>query len=347
MARQKIRQPKRKLSEVVAESVINYIRDAGLPPGSDLGTEQDALRMLGVSRGTFREALRQLEWQGVVTVRRGLGGGLRTSMPRAYIPMFTLKLYFELAAINPRRLRRSYRVLQAAMGVTAQADRDNEVLRMLAETVDGRFTAALGDASANAPRATRLSEQTAYRITLEIEDSGAEPGSSIGSEADLIKRLGVGRGVIRETLRLMELNEIIEIRRGVAGGVFVHQASPHFAIYACCVYLTLARIPLRTVMIAQFGMLHALSIMAGGDASLILPADAEAGCGWELDRLATNGIRVAQAADLHPAEVLMTAFLRFWRDFHPEVRFLPLPDGAHPVDGAEAFAAFLKAIDTG
>ena len=65
---------KRNLSQQTAERLYNSIVAEGtLRPGDKLPNEVELSQQLGVSRATLREALRTLEDQGVVEVRRGLG----------------------------------------------------------------------------------------------------------------------------------------------------------------------------------------------------------------------------------------------------------------------------------
>ncbi len=45
-----------------------------------------------------------------------------------------------------------------------------------------------------------------------------EPGSSLGSEKSLLDELGVGRSTLREALRLLELQGVVEIKVGPGGG---------------------------------------------------------------------------------------------------------------------------------
>ena len=66
-----------KAAEVVAREIVRSIRGEGLRPGDVLPSEADMLQLYGVSRESLREALRLLEVQGMITIRRGPGGGPR------------------------------------------------------------------------------------------------------------------------------------------------------------------------------------------------------------------------------------------------------------------------------
>ncbi|MCD2114634.1 GntR family transcriptional regulator [Rhodococcus rhodochrous] len=64
-----------KAAEVVARAVVRTIRSEGLQTGDSLPSEAEMLPQYGVSRESLREGLRLLEVQGMISIRRGPGGG--------------------------------------------------------------------------------------------------------------------------------------------------------------------------------------------------------------------------------------------------------------------------------
>jgi GntR family transcriptional regulator, transcriptional repressor for pyruvate dehydrogenase complex len=73
-----------KASVTVAGRIVRDISRAGLAAGDRLPAEREMLAEYGVGRGTLREALRFLELQGVITLRRGAGGGPVVRAPDAH-----------------------------------------------------------------------------------------------------------------------------------------------------------------------------------------------------------------------------------------------------------------------
>lgn len=61
------------LIEVVAAHLETLVREAGLRPGDRLPPERYLAAALDVSRGTVREALKELELKGLVVRRQGMG----------------------------------------------------------------------------------------------------------------------------------------------------------------------------------------------------------------------------------------------------------------------------------
>ncbi|MEU6748291.1 GntR family transcriptional regulator [Spirillospora sp. NPDC046719] len=66
-----------------------------------------------------------------------------------------------------------------------------------------------------------LGSRTARRIEEMIIESGWAVGTVLGSEAELTARLGVGRSVLREAVRLLEAEGVARRRPGPGGGLVV------------------------------------------------------------------------------------------------------------------------------
>lgn len=64
-----------KTSERVARTILEDIRARGLGDGDSLGQESALMARLGVGKSSFREALRILEINGLLTVKTGASGG--------------------------------------------------------------------------------------------------------------------------------------------------------------------------------------------------------------------------------------------------------------------------------
>lgn len=78
-----LRAPRRlpKAAEVLADELREQIIRAGKPAGTQLTTEAELIEEHGFSRGTVREALRLLEVEGLIAIRRGPRGGVSVAQP--------------------------------------------------------------------------------------------------------------------------------------------------------------------------------------------------------------------------------------------------------------------------
>ena len=82
----------RHVAELVADELRRRILDGELDDGSLLPKQEDLIAEFGVSRPSVREALRILEAEGLVSVRRGKLGGAVVHRPAAANAAYTLGL---------------------------------------------------------------------------------------------------------------------------------------------------------------------------------------------------------------------------------------------------------------
>lgn len=108
-----------------------------------------------------------------------------------------------------------------------------------AET-DGRPSAA--------PRVPKASDLLAERLRAQILGRGLQPGDPLPSEAQIIAEHGFSRGTVREALRLLEVDGLIEIRRGPKGGVRVRHPEVSQIGRSLAVLLTLTETSTRAVL---------------------------------------------------------------------------------------------------
>jgi GntR family transcriptional repressor for pyruvate dehydrogenase complex len=70
-------------------------------------------------------------------------------------------------------------------------------------------------------RLAKASDVVVLRVREQIVNQRLPEGTPLPSEAELMHLYGVGRVAVREALRLLERDGLIEVRRGAHGGIFV------------------------------------------------------------------------------------------------------------------------------
>jgi GntR family transcriptional regulator, transcriptional repressor for pyruvate dehydrogenase complex len=118
-----------KISEVVAFAVARDIVEHGLTSGDRLPLEAEMVDQYGVSRESLREALRLLEAQGIVSIRRGPGGGPVVGRASSMNLARTMTLYFQLAGGTYEELLDSWRMLEPLAAELAAANPDRALVR--------------------------------------------------------------------------------------------------------------------------------------------------------------------------------------------------------------------------
>jgi GntR family transcriptional regulator, transcriptional repressor for pyruvate dehydrogenase complex len=89
-------------------------------------------------------------------------------------------------------------------------------------------------------RGTKISERVASAIVDDIVGSGLSPGDRLPNEAAMIERFGVGRGSLREALRILEVHGLISLRSGPGGGPIVLAVDPQSVSRTLSLYLHLS-----------------------------------------------------------------------------------------------------------
>lgn len=140
-----------KLAGFVARRLQMKIAAMGFPVGEVIGTEPGLMLELGVSRAVFREAVRLLEQDEVAQMRRGPGGGLVVTAPRASSVARAAALHLQFFGA------RADDIFEARTALELQS------ADLAAQRIDEKGIGVLRAA---------LEEET------ELQDEGGHPGSS-------------------------------------------------------------------------------------------------------------------------------------------------------------------------
>jgi DNA-binding FadR family transcriptional regulator len=128
-----------KAAEIVARDLVRTIRARGLRSGDHLEGEAQMLAQYDVSRETLREGLRLLEVQGMVSIRRGPGGGpVVGTVDSANLGRMEA-LYFHLAGATYDELFETWVFAETELARRAAANPDDGVRRAaMARYLDGQ-----------------------------------------------------------------------------------------------------------------------------------------------------------------------------------------------------------------
>ena len=94
-------------------------------------------------------------------------------------------------------------------------------------------------------------EQVAQRLLETIVDRGLAPGTSLGTEAELLAVCEVSRPTLREALRILEAQGLLELRQGPGGGILVRRPSINALAHGLSVFLRLHEVPFLSVLQAR------------------------------------------------------------------------------------------------
>lgn len=216
---------RRRGSDRVAQQIQDAVATGALAVGERLPNERELARLFGVSRATIREAVRRLETEGMVQVRRGVTGGTFVSQPdpgRLGLALLALIRFGEATAQDFTEFRAGFEPETAWWAAMRGSVQDREVLSGLAADLlvrakvpglawpefaagDIQFHEALAAASHNPIRvAVMLAVHEAFRqssATIVRHDSAEwrqRQGEQLGAVA-----AAVGAGDAEEARRAM------------------------------------------------------------------------------------------------------------------------------------------------
>src|SRR3954452_282519 len=152
--RAQLRQPR--LADMVASVLRERIVNGELANGDLLPKQDELLEEFRISRPSLREALRILESEGLLTVRRGNVGGSVVEAPNAESSAYMFGLVLQSRKGTASDLADAIRHIEpiTASLCAERADRDKTVIPQLQANIDAS-EAAVGDG----PQFTTLSRQ--------------------------------------------------------------------------------------------------------------------------------------------------------------------------------------------
>ena len=105
----------------------------------------------------------------------------------------------------------------------------------------------------NRPLSTHRSkaEHVAQQLLERIIAAKLKPGSSFATEAELLPQFNVSRPTLRESLKLLESQGVLERRPGPGGGIIVREPSMDLLAHGLSVFLRLHEVPFAIVLKAR------------------------------------------------------------------------------------------------
>ena len=94
-------------------------------------------------------------------------------------------------------------------------------------------------------------EHVAQQLLERIIAAKLKPGSSFATEAELLAQFNVSRPTLRESLKLLESQGVLQLRPGPGGGIIVREPSTDLLAHGLSVFLRLHEVPFSTVIKAR------------------------------------------------------------------------------------------------
>ncbi len=125
-----------KLSLEVARQIVQAMADDGMGPGDRYLSEVEGMRRHNVGRGTYREALRFLENQGLIVMRPGPGGGPEIVQPGWPHLASTIALLLQFSGAPLRSVLDAREVIEPGMAELAARNATGDELAQMARDLE-------------------------------------------------------------------------------------------------------------------------------------------------------------------------------------------------------------------
>ncbi|WAC56605.1 FadR/GntR family transcriptional regulator [Gordonia sp. SL306] len=117
---------------------------------------------------------------------------------------------------------------------------------------------------ARSPKAAVVFSQ---RIVQEALDAGLGPGDLLPSEKIMVEKYQIGRGTLREALRLLEFQGVVVMKPGPRGGPVLQEPTGAFLSGAFVLLMQLRNAPLRSIFEARLSIEPVITQLAAANIS--------------------------------------------------------------------------------
>jgi GntR family transcriptional repressor for pyruvate dehydrogenase complex len=127
---------KERHSEQIYWAMVDWLAKIDVHPGTRLPNENELAERFGVSRPTMREALRVLEYAGLVESRQGRHGGLFAGQGAVPQVIGTLRTLFIIGNRSREKLYEARAIIEVGVARVAASRITDEHLVILANAID-------------------------------------------------------------------------------------------------------------------------------------------------------------------------------------------------------------------
>ncbi len=205
----------REKPQKIADELRTLIVKGELVEGQWLGREPELVERFGVSRPSLREALRILEAEGLITVLRGLKGGVVVRQPDHRMTARTAAIVLQARNVSLADVFGARSMLEPlAAKAIASSRRRRAAVRELRELIE-QEAAAIEDPEAFGRANARFHErlvalagnQTLTIVAEMLNEIVARAVTAVSRSDDALGSIAVRRRGIRSQYRLTELLE--------------------------------------------------------------------------------------------------------------------------------------------
>jgi GntR family transcriptional regulator, transcriptional repressor for pyruvate dehydrogenase complex len=207
--------PPREKPQLIADELRSLIVSGELAEGEWLGKEPDLVKRFAVSRPSLREALRILETEGLITVVRGLRGGVVVHQPDERMTARTAALVLRARNVSLADVFEARSLLEpvAAREIASKRSRKAIVTELGAlideqeQAIEDPETFGVANAKFHERLVSLVGNQTFSIVAEMLNEIVARAVTAVSSADDVAGSLTTRKRGIRSQRRLLELLE--------------------------------------------------------------------------------------------------------------------------------------------
>jgi GntR family transcriptional repressor for pyruvate dehydrogenase complex len=103
-----------------------------------------------------------------------------------------------------------------------------------------------------AKKTFKISDQIIDQIRDAVLSGKLKPGNRLASEKELADQFGVSKATMREAMRVLEVLGLIEIRKGLGGGIFIAEVGMRTTIHSIINFLHFQRVSIKEITMLRY-----------------------------------------------------------------------------------------------
>jgi GntR family transcriptional repressor for pyruvate dehydrogenase complex len=103
-----------------------------------------------------------------------------------------------------------------------------------------------------AKKTFKISDQIIDQIRDAILSGQLKPGDRLASEKELADQFSVAKATMREAMRVLEVLGLIEMRKGVSGGIFIAEVGMRTTIHSIINFLHFQSVSIREITMLRY-----------------------------------------------------------------------------------------------
>jgi GntR family transcriptional regulator, transcriptional repressor for pyruvate dehydrogenase complex len=103
-----------------------------------------------------------------------------------------------------------------------------------------------------AKKTFKISDQIIDQIRDAVLSGKLKPGDRLASEKELADQFNVSKATLREAMRVLEVMGLIEIRKGISGGIFIAEVDMRTTIHSIINFLHFQTISVKEITMLRY-----------------------------------------------------------------------------------------------